>query len=151
MFLVLLFSGWDPDAPSVPAPTTNAVSHSVLPPSLLPSSAEHSRHLKIAFDNLTDSVICAGLIFYGMAVAAVYVLRRTQPLADRPYKTWGYPFTPALLLLAYAGAFVTMLMQQWTQTMGVLSLIAAGVAYYYVAKGVRRRMHGRRDAVNTTD
>ena len=150
VFLVLLFSGWDPDAPSVPEPTTNEVSHSVLPPSLLPSSAEHSRHLKIAFDNLTDSVICAGLIFYGMAVAAVYVLRRTQPLADRPYKTWGYPFTPALLLLAYAGAFVTMLMQQWTQTMGVLSLIAAGVAYYYVAKGVRRRRHGRRDAVNDT-
>jgi APA family basic amino acid/polyamine antiporter len=152
VFLVLLFSVWDPDAKSVPAPTARAVGDSIQPASLLPSSAEHSRHLKSAFDNLTDSVICAGLIFYGMAVAAVYVLRRTQPLADRPYRTWGYPYTPALLLLAYAGAFVSLLVQQWTQTMGVLSLIAGGVAYYYVAKGVRRRMHGEHaNSVNLTN
>ena len=57
-----------------------------------------------------------------------------------------------MLLLAYAGAFVSLLMQQWTQTMGVLSLIAAGVAYYCVAKPVRRRMNREReDAVNTTN
>ena len=140
VFLVLLFSAWEPDAAAMPAPNVSADSNINLTTSLLPSSAEHSKHLKSAFDNLTDSVICAGLIFYGMAVAAVYVLRRTQPLADRPYRTWGYPFTPAMLLLAYAGAFVSMLMQQWTQAMGVLSLIAAGVAYYYVAKALRRRM-----------
>ena len=140
VFLVLLFSVWDPDAPAVPTPAASAVSSGILPTSLSPSGADHSRHLKSAFDNLTDSVICAGLIFYGMAVAAVYVLRRTQPLADRPYRTWGYPYTPAMLLLAYAGAFVSMLMQRWTQTMGVLSLIGAGVAYYYVAKTVRTRM-----------
>ena len=96
-------------------------------------------------------MICAGLIFYGMAVAAVYVLRRTQPLADRPYKTWGYPYTPALLLLAYAGAFVSMLLQQWTQTMGVLSLIAAGIAYYCIATGRSQANAWRkRSGVNRT-
>ncbi|MEI6539365.1 MAG: amino acid permease [Planctomycetota bacterium] len=150
VFLVLLFSVWDPDAPSVSAPPINTVSNTILPPSLLPSSVEHSRRLKSAFDNLTDSVICAGLIFYGMAVAAVYVLRRTQPQADRPYRTWGYPFTPALLLLAYAWAFVSLLLERWSQTMGVLSLIAAGVVYYSVAKSVRKQRHGKHgNAVNT--
>ena len=149
VLLVLLFSLWNPDSPAVSPPTAGAASNSVLPTSLFLSNAEHSRHLKSAFDNLTDSVICAGLIFYGMAVAAVYVLRRTQPLAARPYKTWGYPYTPALLLLAYAGAFVSLLMQRWTQTMGVLSLIAAGVAYYLVAKAVRTRI--RDDARSTKE
>ncbi len=149
VFLVLLFSGWDPDAPAVAAPPVNTVSNMILPPSLLPSSVEHLRRLKSAFDNLTDSVICAGLIFYGMAVAAVYVLRRTQPQADRPDRTWGYPFTPALLLLASTWALVSLLLEQGIQTMGVLSFIAAGVIYYHVAKSVGKQLHGKDDnAVN---
>ena len=83
-----------------------------------------------AFDGLTDSVICAGLIFYGLTVAAVYVLRFTKPNLPRPYKTWGYPVTPALLLVAYTGAFGSLMWEDWDKTAGVLSLIAAGVVYY---------------------
>lgn len=98
-----------------------------------------TQQLYAAFDNLTNSVICAGLIFYGLAVAAVFVLRRTQPDADRPYRTWGYPVTPALLLLAYVGAFVSLLMEQPAQTISVLLLIGAGIVYYMAAKAVVRR------------
>ncbi len=146
-FLVLLFSIWDPTAAPV-SPAAAAVSTAssgevaVVKVSLLAQATaaeEHSRRLKNAFDNLTDSVICAGLIFYGLAVAAVYVLRYTRPDLHRPYKTWGYPFTPALLLLAYLGAFISLLLERWTQTMGVLSLIGAGIIYYVIAKNVVAR------------
>lgn len=88
---------------------------------------------KDAFDGLTDSVICAGLIFYSLTVAAVYVLRITRPNVDRPYKTWGYPITPALLLVAYSGAFTSLVLAQWKETAGVIGLIAAGVVYYQFA------------------
>lgn len=98
-----------------------------------------TQQLYAAFDNLTNSVICAGLIFYGLAVAAVFVLRRTQPDADRPYRTWGYPVTPALLLLAYVGAFVSLLMEQPAQTISVLLLIGAGIVYFVAAKAVLGR------------
>lgn len=140
VFLVLLFSAWEPHATPAAVSAVSTDSHSILTESVFSSSAEHSRRLKTAFDGLTDSVICAGLIFYGMAVAAVYVLRRTRPMMNRPYKTWGYPFTPALLMLAYAGAFVSLLVQQWSQTIGVLSLIASGIVYYYAAIAVRQRI-----------
>jgi basic amino acid/polyamine antiporter, APA family len=119
VLLIVLFSVWKPgDTQSAP------VAHSV--------------QMKQAFDNLTDSVICAGLIFYGLTVSAVYVLRRTQPERDRPYKTWGYPFTPALLLLAYAGAFISLLIDQPWQTISVLALIASGVVYYLIASSLMR-------------
>ncbi|MFM7038284.1 MAG: APC family permease [Planctomycetaceae bacterium] len=98
-----------------------------------------TEQLYVAFDNLTNSVICAGLIFYGLAVAAVFVLRSKRPDANRPYLTWGYPVTPALLLLAYVGAFVSLLIEQPAQTYSVLLLIGAGIVYYVAAKAMLRR------------
>ena len=128
VLLIVLFSVWKPSEPQ-PTPSTNvarAVNQTISEP--------HSVQMKRAFDNLTDSVICAGLLFYGLTVSAVYVLRRTRPDVERPYKTWGYPLTPALLLLAYAGAFVSLLVDQPWQTLSVLVLIASGVVYYAVAR-----------------
>jgi amino acid transporter len=133
VFLVLLFSVWNPGAAAIPTPADDATPQVLTAVSETSAGEAHSRQMKNAFDNLTDSVICAGLIFYGMAVAAVYVLRHTQPNTIRPYKTWGYPLTPALLLIAYAGAFVSLLLARWAQTMGVLALIGTGVVYYYLA------------------
>ena len=150
VFLIVLFSVWKPSEPQPTPPAANkGKTAAVVVPSNLaepaatskeaPRSAKppvpepHSVQMKRAFDNLTDSVICAGLLFYGLTVSAVYVLRRTRPHIERPYKTWGYPLTPALLLVAYAGAFVSLLIDQPWQTISVLMLIASGVVYYFVA------------------
>lgn len=94
---------------------------------------------KDAFDLITDAVICAGLIFYSLTVAAVFVLRFKQPATVRPYRTWGYPVTPALMIAAYAYAFVMQCRDQWDRIAWVLALIAAGVVYYWVASRWRRR------------
>ena len=149
VLLIVLFSVWKPSEPqSAPAAasmfeTTTTVSSDVeespvspkdeAQTSRPPAPEPHSVQMKRAFDNLTDSVICAGLLFYGLTVSSVYVLRRKRPELVRPYKTWGYPFTPALLLLAYAGAFLSLLADQPWQTLSVLLLIASGVVYYFVA------------------
>ncbi len=34
-----------------------------------------------------------------LLVLALFVLRRREPDAPRPYRTWGYPFTPLLMLI----------------------------------------------------
>ena len=85
---------------------------------------------KDVFDLITDAVICAGLIFYSLAVGAVYVLRVRRPEAVRPYKTWGYPFTPGLMIATYVIALVGTLVEQGDKLIWVLALIAAGVVYY---------------------
>jgi APA family basic amino acid/polyamine antiporter len=119
ILLVVLFSVWTPGGGAAEA-------------------GGGTKQLYAAFDNLTNSVICAGLIFYGLAVAAVYVLRRTRPDMERPYRTWGYPVTPALLLAAYVGAFISLLVEMPAQTITVLLLIGAGIVYYIVARIVIR-------------
>jgi len=42
------------------------------------------------------------LLFNGVAVAALFVLRRREPDAPRPYSTWGYPLLPALFIAVCA-------------------------------------------------
>ena len=72
--LIGLFSVWDPNAADEVAAVSEPVavsdsgvqsSDGTLPPAIADSVGKaHSRRMKGAFDDLTDSVICAGLIFY---------------------------------------------------------------------------------------
>jgi APA family basic amino acid/polyamine antiporter len=53
-----------------------------------------------SFDTLTDYAIFGLWIFYGLVTAAVFILRRKLPNAERPYRAWGYPVVPILFLFA---------------------------------------------------
>jgi basic amino acid/polyamine antiporter, APA family len=50
------------------------------------------------FTALADQFIIGIWPFYALAVAGVFVLRRTRPGLERPYKTLGYPFVPLVFL-----------------------------------------------------
>ena len=60
------------------------------------------------FDWLTNYVVFGGSIFYLAAVVAVFVLRRKMPDLERPYRTWGYPWVPAVFVVAYVGLLASM-------------------------------------------
>ena len=49
------------------------------------------------FDQLTDCLLFASWIFYGLVTSSVFVLRRKMPDAPRPYRTLGYPLVPGAL------------------------------------------------------
>jgi len=57
------------------------------------------------FDQLTDMLIFVSWIFYALAAASVFTLRRRMPDAPRPYAVWGYPVTP-ILFVAFALVYV---------------------------------------------
>ena len=50
------------------------------------------------FTALADQFVIGIWPFYALAVAGVFVLRRTRLGLERPYKTWGYPFVPLVFL-----------------------------------------------------
>lgn len=52
------------------------------------------------FEQLADAFVLAIWPFYAGGAAAVYALRRKRPDLPRAYKTWGYPITPILFILA---------------------------------------------------
>jgi APA family basic amino acid/polyamine antiporter len=84
------------------------------------------------FKQLFTYVIFGEWIFFGMTVAAVIVLRRKRPDLQRPYKTWGYPVTPVLFVLAAVYVAVGSLMSSFRNAMFGLLIICLGIpAYLY--------------------
>jgi basic amino acid/polyamine antiporter, APA family len=82
------------------------------------------------FEELTNLFIFAGWIFYGLAVVALFRLRKQESDMDRPYRCWGYPWVPGLFVL---GALVLTINLWWVRpgrsTIGLL-LILAGLPFY---------------------
>lgn len=56
-----------------------------------------------SFEQLVNYASAAMLLTGTLTVMAVVVLRRTQPAMPRPYRAWGYPYTPCLYALSCAG------------------------------------------------
>jgi len=59
------------------------------------------------YDQIFTYVIFVEFVFYALAAGAVIVLRRRDPGAHRPYRTWGYPATPIVFILFSAGLVVS--------------------------------------------
>jgi APA family basic amino acid/polyamine antiporter len=54
------------------------------------------------FRELFSLTIFAEWLFYMVATSTVFVLRRKEPNAPRPYRTWGYPVVPAVFIMVAA-------------------------------------------------
>jgi APA family basic amino acid/polyamine antiporter len=52
-----------------------------------------------SFDMLTDMLVFVSWLFYALGAIGVMVLRKKMPHAERPYKTWGYPWVPLAFIL----------------------------------------------------
>jgi basic amino acid/polyamine antiporter, APA family len=82
------------------------------------------------FNLMSEWTVFGGSIFYFSAVVAVFVLRAKRPDAERPYRTWGYPFVPLVFLAFYAFLLVTMFWENPTHRLTGLGLIAIGGLVY---------------------
>jgi amino acid transporter len=54
------------------------------------------------YDALFTYVVFAEFLFYALSAGAVLRLRRSAPLIARPYRTWGYPWTPIVFIACAA-------------------------------------------------
>jgi basic amino acid/polyamine antiporter, APA family len=84
-----------------------------------------------SLDSIANYVGFAITLFAGTAVAAVFVLRRREPNAPRPFKAFGYPWTPAIFVLVSLAIVVNAFYSDpRISGLGTL-IILAGVPVYY--------------------
>ena len=84
------------------------------------------------YSNLLDWVISAALIFYILTIAGVFLLRRKQPNAERPYKAWGYPIVPALYIIGASVILIVLFVYQPKTTLPGLGIVLTGLPIYFL-------------------
>lgn len=83
-----------------------------------------------SFDQLTDMLLFAAFIFYGMGAFGVFVLRRKMKDEPRPYKVFGYPVVPAIFVL-FSFTLVVVTIIQNPRDAGIgLGLVLIGIPFY---------------------
>lgn len=85
-----------------------------------------------SYGQLLDYVIFAVLIFYALTIVGLFVLRRTRPEAERPYRAIGYPVLPALYIVMAAFICGVLLRYKPQYTWPGLLLVLLGVPVYMV-------------------
>ena len=91
------------------------------------------------FDQLTDCLLFASWIFYGLVTSAVFVLRRKLPSADRPYKTFGYPVVPLVFVLVALWLIINTLFTKPVESVVGLALMALGLPLYFYFRASRKQ------------
>jgi len=81
-------------------------------------------------DALVNYTGFAIVLFSGVAVAALFVLRRKEPDAVRPFRAWGYPIAPAIYAIASILILVNGLYRAPGPTGAGALIIVAGLPVY---------------------
>jgi basic amino acid/polyamine antiporter, APA family len=85
-----------------------------------------------SYDTLTDYAIFALTLFYIMVAGSIFLFRRRQPDAERPYRTWGYPVVPILFLIGSIFLIFMTIINTPRQSAIGLGLILLGVPVYWL-------------------
>jgi APA family basic amino acid/polyamine antiporter len=83
------------------------------------------------YDTLTDSVIFASWLFYGLAAGSLFVFRRTMPDAPRSYRATGYPVIPLAFLAVTTALLVNTFVATPRQALQGVAMLLAGLPFYW--------------------
>ena len=79
----------------------------------------------------------AVVLFSAVAVFCLFVLRRRAPDAPRPFRAWGYPWAPAIFVVACAAMVVNEMMRNGATAIAGVAVIVTGIPVYFLFRPVR--------------
>jgi len=85
-----------------------------------------------SYGQLLDYIIFAVLVFYILTILGLFVLRRTHPNAERPYRAIGYPVLPAIYIVMALFIDVVLLRYKPQYTWPGLIIVLLGIPVYYL-------------------
>jgi APA family basic amino acid/polyamine antiporter len=95
------------------------------------------------YGQLLDWVIFAVLLFYVLTILGLFVLRRTRPDAERPYRAFGYPLVPGLYIVAASAIALVLLFYRTKTSLPGLGIVLTGVPVYLLWRRSARAQESR--------
>ena len=87
------------------------------------------------FRQFFSLAIFAEWLFYMITGSTVFVFRSREPLAERPYRVWGYPVVPAVFVLVSAVLlYYTFAANVKSSALGCLAILAGVPVFYFFAR-----------------
>ncbi len=83
------------------------------------------------FEELYSLFVLAVWIFFALTAIALLRLRRKEPSLVRPYRVWGYPWTPMIFLAAAVALTVNLWMVRPVRSSVGLGVILVGIPFFY--------------------
>ena len=84
------------------------------------------------YNDLLDMIAFVVVIFYVLTIIGIFVLRKTKPNIERPYKAFAYPFLPALYIVMGLVFCVFLVFFKPLYTLWGLGIVLAGIPVYYI-------------------
>jgi len=88
------------------------------------------------YGDLLDYVVFAVLLFYILTVVGIFILRKKQPYAERPYKAFGYPFIPIAYIVLASAVALDLLIFKPNYTWPGLGIVLLGIPVYAAWKKI---------------
>jgi APA family basic amino acid/polyamine antiporter len=86
------------------------------------------------FEQLFTFAMFAGILFWALAAASIFTLRKKYPDLPRPYKAWGYPVVPWIFIIALSGILLITLVKKPVESLAGVGLMVIGIPVYYIWK-----------------
>ncbi len=83
------------------------------------------------YEELYSLFVFAVWIFFALTAVALLRLRRKEPNLFRPYRAWGYPWTPLIFLIAAVALTVNLWMMRPVRSSLGLAVILGGIPFFY--------------------
>lgn len=101
------------------------------------------------YEQIISYVIFSSWIFYLLCVSAVILLRLKAPHAERPYKTWGFPYT-SIVFIVVAGWFLlnTLKNDLRNALIGILLLLISLPFYAFWSRKSRLNLNVDSESTN---
>ena len=90
------------------------------------------------FRQLFSLAIFAEWLFYMISGSTIFVFRRRDPQAARPYRMFGYPFLPSLFIAVSAFLLYYTFLGNWPNSFYGLLVILAGIPVFAWFRGRRQ-------------